>query len=48
MVGVAQVGLVERPRMLQAISDHHDLHAGIYATVEQHGTIAVGDPVRLA
>ncbi|WP_457252434.1 MOSC domain-containing protein [Pedococcus sp. P5_B7] len=46
MVGVAQVGLPERPRMLQAISDHHDLHAGIYATVEQPGTIAVGDLVR--
>ena len=45
MVGVAQVGLAARPRMLQAISDHHDLNAGIYATVEQPGTISVGDLV---
>ena len=47
MVGVAQVGLAARPRMLQAISDHHDLNAGIYATVEQPGTIAVGDLVSM-
>jgi uncharacterized protein YcbX len=48
MVGVAQVGLPERPRMLQAISDHHDLLAGVYASVLQPGTIAVGDAVVLA
>ena len=45
MVGVAQVGLPERPRMLQAISDHHDLLAGVYASVLQPGTLSVGDVV---
>jgi uncharacterized protein YcbX len=45
MVGVAQVGLPERPGMLRAISDHHDLNAGIYASVVQPGAIAVGDTV---
>jgi uncharacterized protein YcbX len=45
MVGVAQVGLRERPRMLQTISDQHDLMAGVYASVLQPGTISVGDPV---
>jgi uncharacterized protein YcbX len=48
MVGVAQVGLPERPGMLKAISDHHHLDAGIYASVLQPGTIAVGDTVLLA
>jgi uncharacterized protein YcbX len=47
MVGVAQVGLAPRPGMLKAISDHHDLNAGIYATILQPGTISVGDPVTL-
>ena len=47
MVGVAQVGLPERPRMLQSISDHHDLLAGVYAAVLQPGTIAVGDALLL-
>lgn len=45
MVGVAQVDLSERPGMLKAISDHHDLVAGVYASVLQSGTIAVGDVV---
>lgn len=45
MVGVAQVGLPERPGMLRAISEHHDLLAGIYASVLEPGTIAVGDVV---
>jgi uncharacterized protein YcbX len=45
MVGVAQVALPERPGMLKAISEHHHLDAGVYATVLQPGTIAVGDPV---
>ena len=45
MVGVAQVGLPERPGMLKAISEHHHLDAGVYAAVLQPGTIAVGDPV---
>jgi uncharacterized protein YcbX len=43
MVGVAQVGLAERPGMLKAISDHHDLSAGVYAEVLRPGTISVGD-----
>ena len=47
MVGVAQVGLPERPRMLQAISDHHDLLAGVYASVLQPGTLSVGDSVHV-
>jgi uncharacterized protein YcbX len=45
MVGVAQVGLPARLGMLQAISDHHDLMAGVYASVVQPGTISVGDVV---
>ena len=45
MVGVAPVGLPERPGMLKAISDHHDLNAGVYATVVQPGNISLGDPV---
>ena len=45
MVGVAQVGLPARPGMLRAISDHHDLSAGIYASVVRPGTISVGDVV---
>ena len=45
MVGVAQVGLPERPGMLRAVSDHHDLMAGVYAEVLEPGTVAVGDPV---
>lgn len=48
MVGVAQVGLPERPGMLRAISDHHDLLAGVYATVLRPGRVAVGDGVRPA
>lgn len=47
MVGVAQVDLAERPGMLKAISDHHDLNAGIYASVLQPGTITVGDSVHV-
>jgi uncharacterized protein YcbX len=45
MVGVAQVGLPARPGMLRAISDHHDLNAGIYASVVRPGTISLGDVV---
>ena len=45
MVGVAQVDLPERPGMLKAISDHHDLNAGVYASVLQTGSISVGDTV---
>jgi uncharacterized protein YcbX len=45
MVGVAQVGLAAREGMLKAISDHHDLNAGLYASILQPGTISVGDPV---
>ncbi len=45
MVGVAQVGLPARDGMLKAISEHHDLLAGIYASVVRPGTIAVGDVV---
>lgn len=43
MVGVAQVGLPARAGMLRAISDHHYLNAGIYASVIRPGTISVGD-----
>jgi uncharacterized protein YcbX len=45
MVGVAQVGLPARPGMLRAISDHHDLNAGLYASILRPGTISVGDAV---
>jgi len=48
MVGVAQVGLPERRGMLQAVSDHHELMAGVYATVLRPGRVAVGDGVRPA
>jgi uncharacterized protein YcbX len=48
MVGVAQVGLAERPGMLRAISDHHDLTAGVYGVVLEPGRVAVGDPVTVA
>ena len=47
MVGISQVGLAERPGMLRAISDHHDLFAGVYADVLAAGTLTVGDLVRL-
>jgi uncharacterized protein YcbX len=47
MVGVAQVGLPERPGMLRAISDHHDLLAGVYADVVGSGRITVGDEIRV-
>lgn len=47
MVGVAQVGLAARDGMLKAISEHHDLNAGIYATILEPGRISVGDPVAL-
>lgn len=43
MVGVAQVGLPERPGMLQAVSDHHGLLAGVYADVVRPGLVRVGD-----
>lgn len=43
MVGVAQVGLAERPGMLRAISKHNNLLAGIYLKVLAPGEIAVGD-----
>ena len=45
MVGVAQVGLPARDGMLRAISDHHDLLAGVYADVLATGTISLGDEV---
>ncbi len=45
MVGVEQVGLPPRPGMLKAISDHHDLNAGIYASILLPGSISVGDVV---
>jgi uncharacterized protein YcbX len=45
MVGVAQVGLPARPGMLRAISDHHDLCAGVYASITSPGTVSVGDLV---
>jgi uncharacterized protein YcbX len=45
MVGVAQVGLAERAGMLRAISDRHDLCAGVYASVVTPGPVAVGDRV---
>ena len=47
MVGVSQVGLAERPGMLRAISDHHDLLAGVYADVLAPGTLTVGDEVHV-
>ncbi|MFC8503523.1 MOSC domain-containing protein [Pedococcus sp. NPDC057267] len=47
MVGVAQVDLPARPGMLKAVSDRHDLCAGVYAQVVEPGTIAVGDIVHL-
>ncbi|NYG07737.1 uncharacterized protein YcbX [Phycicoccus badiiscoriae] len=47
MVSVAQVGLEARPDMLKAISDHHDLNAGLYASIVRPGTISVGDPVTI-
>jgi uncharacterized protein YcbX len=43
MVGVAQAGLVERPGMLRAISDHHGLLAGVYATVVTPGRLSLGE-----
>lgn len=45
MVGVAQVGLAERPGMLRVIGDVNRLQAGIYADVLVPGPLAVGDPV---
>jgi uncharacterized protein YcbX len=48
MVGVAQVGLPERPRMLQAIAEHHGMMAGVYAKVLAPGTVSVGEWVRSA
>lgn len=48
MVGVAQVGVPERPRMLQAISEHHDLMAGVYAEVLAPAVVTVGDRARPA
>lgn len=47
MVGVAQVDLPARPGMLKAVSDQHDLCAGVYAQVLQPGTVAVGDVVHV-
>lgn len=48
MVGVAQVGLPERPDMLRVISDVHGLQAGVYAEVVRPGTVSVGDVARPA
>ena len=45
MVGVAQVGLPARGGMLKAIGDHHDLNAGVYASILRPGSISVGDVV---
>ena len=42
MVGIAQVGLPERPGMLKAIADHHGLMAGLYLSVVTPGAVAVG------
>ena len=43
MVGVAQVGLAGRAGLLRAISHHHDLRAGVYASVATAGVATVGD-----
>lgn len=43
MVGVAQVGLPERPGMLRVVNDHHGLLAGVYADVVHPGRISLGD-----
>jgi uncharacterized protein len=43
MVGIAQVGLRERSGMLLAISHHHGLMAGIYASVLTPGWLSPGD-----
>lgn len=49
MVGVAQVGLPARPRLLHGIADRRDLMAGVYASVVRPGWIRVGDrPVKAA
>ncbi len=48
MVGVAQVGLPARPRMLQAVSDHHALQAGVYAEVLGSGVVRVGDVLQVS
>jgi uncharacterized protein YcbX len=45
MVGVTQVGLAGRPGLLRAISDHHDLCAGVYGSVVTSGVATVGDHV---
>jgi uncharacterized protein YcbX len=34
--------------VLRAVTRHHDVCAGVYATVEAPGTIRVGDPVQAA
>jgi uncharacterized protein YcbX len=47
MVGVAQVDLPARPGMLQAVADHHDLRAGVYAVVVSPGRVRLGDGVRI-
>jgi uncharacterized protein YcbX len=47
MAGIAQVGLAARPDMLRAVQVHHDLMAGVYATVLRPGLVQLGDEVRL-
>ena len=40
-------GIVADKSVVRAVAEHADRHLGAYATVEQPGTVRVGDPVRL-
>lgn len=43
----AQPGLERDPAVAATLRDHHDNNLGIYATITQAGSIAVGDEVRV-
>jgi uncharacterized protein YcbX len=41
----AQPGLPSDTGVARTLRDHHELNLGVYCTIEQGGTVAVGDPV---
>ena len=47
MTTLPQGDLPKDPGILRAAAQHNEANVGVYASVEQHGAIKRGDPVRL-
>ncbi|HWS33026.1 MAG TPA: MOSC N-terminal beta barrel domain-containing protein [Actinoplanes sp.] len=43
MIDMAQEGAEQRNDLLKTLAEHHHMTFGVFATVEQHGRVAVGD-----